>query len=178
MQSSSSLKKKSATSTATSHDAIAEFNVGASLRHTYRFVYQAMQQRLAPYDISMGMFYFFMCLWKGDGLSQRELSDRVGTMGPGTVEQLRRMERRGFIKRRASTVDRRKIHVFLTPKGRALKNEIVPLAREVNNIALRGMRNEDIQLLRACLVQIRRNMPRDDHKSNGKSPAYRAELTT
>ena len=43
----------------------------------------SVQEQLAPYDISMGMFYFFMWLWKYDGLTQKELSERVGTLGAG-----------------------------------------------------------------------------------------------
>jgi DNA-binding MarR family transcriptional regulator len=181
MPSSDSQKKRPAKPGAGSSESLADFNVGASLRYTYRFIYQAMQEQLAPYDISMGMFYFFMCLWKGDGLTQRELSDRVGTMGPGTVEQLRRMELRGFIKRRPSVVDRRKMHVFLTSKGRALKNEIVPLARQLNVNVLRGMREDDIQFLRGCLLQIRKNMraiQNEGRKPSSKTAGNRAELIT
>jgi MarR family transcriptional regulator, organic hydroperoxide resistance regulator len=147
--------KKAAVTVAVLHR---EFSVGAALRYTYRFMYQAMQGQLAPFGITMGMFYFFMCLWEQDGYTQRELSDRVGTMGPGTVEQLRRMEARGYIVRRVSRVDRRKIHVFLTPKGHALKREIVPRARALNVKALRGLSADDIEHLRACLLKIRNSV--------------------
>ncbi|MFL6797562.1 MAG: MarR family winged helix-turn-helix transcriptional regulator [Xanthobacteraceae bacterium] len=180
MPTADSLTKKPLTKVSAESALMSAFNVGASLRHTYRFVSQAMSERLAPYDISMGMFYFFLCLWKEDGLTQRELSDRVGTMGPGTVEQLRRMQQRGFIKRRASVVDRRKIHVFLTPKGRALKKEILPLARQVNAIALRGMRRENMQSLRECLLQIRQNLRAgtgNEPKTSGRVAANRTELS-
>ncbi|WP_147292658.1 MarR family winged helix-turn-helix transcriptional regulator [Undibacter mobilis] len=156
--------------TSKSTKATSEFYVGASLRHTYRFIYQKMQERLAPHDISMGMFYFFMWLWREDGLTQKELGDRVGTLGPGTVEQLRRMEARGFIKRTPSKIDRRKIHVFLTPKGRALKKQIVPIAQEVNDSALQGIGPAEVKVLRACLWQIRQNF-RASRPVHGKATA-------
>jgi DNA-binding MarR family transcriptional regulator len=91
-------------------------------------------------------------------------------MEPGTVEQLRRMEARGYIVRRASQVDRRKIHVFLTPKGHALNGEVVPLARALNDKVLRGMSADDVQRLRACLLQIRKNvraMPSRQRRQDG-----------
>jgi len=135
-----------------------DFNIGSSLRYTFRFMYQSLQSLLEPHDISIGTFYFLITLWKGDGLTQRELAERVGIMGPGTVEQLRRMEKRGLIKRTPSVTDRRKIHVFLTPKGRKLKNELLPLARKSNAIALLGFSPAETRMLRQYLARIRANM--------------------
>ena len=150
---------------------IKAFNAGSALRFTYRFVYQALQERLAPYDISMGMFYFLVWLWKRDGLTQRELGERVGTLGPGTAEQLLRMEKRRFITRSPSSVDRRKVHVFLTDEGRALKGKIMSVARRLNADALDGLSPEEIRTLHMCLTRIRRNLappPRGKDKTSRK----------
>ncbi len=46
-----------------------------------------------PYGLKRGQWYFLRVLWTEDGLSQRELSARVGTMEPTTVIALRSMER-------------------------------------------------------------------------------------
>jgi DNA-binding MarR family transcriptional regulator len=144
-----------------------DFNVGAAVRETYRYFSQTMQEKLAPYDIPLGMFYFFCVLWQEDGLSQRELSDRVGTVEAATVEQLRKMESRGFITRRASLVDRRKMHVFLTPAGRALRREVMALAAGVNASALASLNKGEIGFLRLALIQIRKNLISDRDKANG-----------
>lgn len=149
------------------HSALAEltdaelvraFNAGSALRFTYRFVYQAVQEQLVAHEISMGMFYFFMWLWKYDGLTQKELSDRVGTLGPGTAEQLLRMEKKGFITRTPSVVDRRKVNVYLTEEGRALKNKIMPIARRLNARALQGLTPQEIRNLHIYLARIRGNL--------------------
>ncbi len=149
---------RSALSSLTDAELIKAFNAGSALRFTYRFVYQALQDDLARYDISMGMFYFFVWLWKYDGLTQKELGERVGTLGPGTAEQLLRMEKRGFITRAPSSVDRRKVHVFLSEDGRALKNKIMPLARRLNAKALHGLTPQDIRNLHVYLARIRGNL--------------------
>lgn len=145
-----------------------EFNVGSSLRYTFRFMLQSMQTLLVPYNIPIGTFYFLLTLWKGDGLTQRELSERVGIMGPGTAEQLRRMEKRGLIKRVPSVTDRRKIHVYLTPKGHALKKELLPLARKCNEVALQGFSSTETLLLRRLLSRVRENM-NAARQTNGKA---------
>jgi DNA-binding MarR family transcriptional regulator len=143
-----------------------DFNVGAAVRETYRYFSQTMQEKLAPYDIPLGMFYFFCVLWQQDGQSQRELSDRVGTVEAATVEQLRKMEARGFITRRASIVDRRKMHVFLTPTGRALRREVMALAAEVNASALESLNNGEIGFIRLALIQIRKNLVANGSKAS------------
>jgi hypothetical protein len=53
---------------------------------------------------------------------------RAGVMEPTTFGALKAMESRGYIARRKLAGNRRKIRIFLTRKGRALKNKLVPLA--------------------------------------------------
>ncbi len=134
------------------------FSIGAAIRLTHRQFAQDLQERLAPYDIPVGMWFFFRALWEEDGLTQRQLSQRVGSMEQTTVEQLKNMERRGYIERRRSLDDRRKIHVHLTESGMALKNQLLPFAREVNQVALEGLSDGEIGFLRLVLDRIRANL--------------------
>ena len=62
--------------------------------------------------------------------------------------------------------------MFLTPKGRALKRELVPLAEEVNAIAVRGVRTADIAATRAVLLAIIENLARDEQDK--RMPSTRA----
>jgi len=135
-----------------------EHSVGAAVRLTHRGFAQALQDSLAPYDIPVGMWYFLRVLWEEDGLTQRALSRRCGAMDSTTVEQLKNMENAGYILRRRSTEDRRKIHVYLTPKGRALKAKLLPFAADVNARALAGLNDGEIGFLRLVLSRIRANL--------------------
>ena len=133
-------------------------SVGALLRMTYRTMAQELQALLAPHGIPIGMWYFLRALWEEDGLTQRELSQRVGAMAPTTVEQLRKMEQSGLIERVRSAEDRRRIHVSLTEKGRALRRELLPYAAAVNDAALVGLSDMEISYLRLMLDRIRANL--------------------
>src|SRR4051812_3175752 len=66
-----------------------EQSIGYLIRAAQRAYIQDLQARLAPYDISTGMWFFLRALFHEDGISQRELSARVGLMDPTTVEQLK-----------------------------------------------------------------------------------------
>ncbi len=134
------------------------FSIGAGIRLTHRQFAQVLQERLAPYDIPVGMWFFFRALWEEDGLTQRQLSQRVGSMEQTTVEQLKNMERRGYIERRRSVDDRRKIHVHVTESGLALKNQLLHVAEDVNRVALEGLSEGEIGFLRLVLDRIRGNL--------------------
>src|SRR5688500_9458427 len=91
---------------------------GYLVRDAHRAFQKVLERRIAPFGVSRGQWYFLRVLWQEDGLTQRELSDRVGTMEPTTVIALQSMERAGLISRVRRSDDRRKTRVFLTPAGR------------------------------------------------------------
>jgi DNA-binding MarR family transcriptional regulator len=102
-----------------------------------RALVRALQMRLAEHGVSFGHWTFLRILWESDGLTQRELSELAGVMEPTTFSAVKAMERLGYVVRRRRPGDRKKVYVFLTPKGRGLRRKLVPLAEEVNRIAVR-----------------------------------------
>ncbi len=140
-----------------------------------RALVRALQMRLAAHKVSFGHWTFLRILWEGDGLTQRELSVEAGVMEPTTFAALKAMERLGYVTRRQVGRDRKKVYVFLTPKGRLLKSRLVPLAEEVNAIALRGVVAADIAVTRAMLLAIIENLAGDEQGAPEKRmPSTRA----
>ena len=138
-----------------------------------RALVRALQMRLAAHKVSFGYWTFLRILWEGDGLTQRELSLEAGVMEPTTFSALKAMERLGYIRRKRGD-DRKKMHVFLTPKGRALRRSLVPLAEQVNAIAARGVRKADITATRVVLLAIIENLARDEAGQDKRMPSTRA----
>jgi DNA-binding MarR family transcriptional regulator len=101
-------------------------------------------------------------------LTQRELSEQAGVMEPTTFSALKALEKLGYVTRRRLPDSRKKIYVFLTPKGRALKGKLVPLAEEVNEIAVRGAPSADISATRRTLLVMIENLARDEIESARK----------
>ena len=125
-------------------------SVGYQIRATHRALQRFLQSKIEPHGITLGMWYFLRALWHQDGLTQRELSNRAGTMEPTTLSAILIMEKKGLVRRVRNRDDRRKWHIHLTPKGRALKAKLLPLAREVVDTAVHNLsRGEVAQLLRA-----------------------------
>jgi len=127
-----------------------------------RALVRALQVRLTEHKVSFGHWAFLRILWEREGLTQRELSEHAGVMEPTTFSALKAMERLGYVVRRRTANNRKKIYVHLTPKGRQLKEKLVPLAEAVNKIAIRNVSREDVATTREVLLSIISNLARDE----------------
>jgi DNA-binding MarR family transcriptional regulator len=54
------------------------------------------------------------------------------------------------------------VHVFLTPRGRALKRKLVPLAEEVNRVAVARVPRGEVAATRRTLLAIIDNLAREE----------------
>lgn len=154
-------------------EAVPDDRLAHLVKDATRALVRALQMRLAGHNVSFGHWTFLRILWEGDGLTQRQLSEEAGVMEPTTFTALKAMERLGYVTRRQVGGDRKKVYVFLTPRGRALKRELVPLAEEVNAVAARGVRKADIAVARAVLLAIIENLAREDAAQDKRMPSTR-----
>jgi MarR family transcriptional regulator for hemolysin len=146
-------------------------SIGYLTRIAFRAFSRALEIRTAPHGVSSGQWRFLRVLWREDGLTQRELSHRVGMREPTTVIALKSLERSGFVTRQKSVEDRRKAHVFLTPQARALQAVLLPAVAEVNAIALAGLSDTEVAILRKALTQVGRNLAQDADEVDADSAA-------
>lgn len=144
------------------HDAVPNDRLAHLIRDAGRSLGQCLTQRLADRSLSFGQWAFMRVLWSRDGLTQRELSDEVGVTEPTTFAAVKALEEAGYITRRHNPGNRRKMYVYLTETGRALRDELVPLAEEVNEIAVRGIPPENIAVMRETLLKMIENLAADD----------------
>jgi DNA-binding MarR family transcriptional regulator len=133
-------------------------SVGYLLRDTYRAFSKILHARISTQGVSIGQWYFLRVLWDEDGLTQRELSQRAGMMESTTVTALNGMEKSGYVKRVRNAEDKRKVNIFLTEKGRALRNVLLPHAIDVNIRAVAGVSSEDVEAVRRTLHAMKRNL--------------------
>ena len=139
---------------------------GYLVRDTNIAVGKALRRRLAAYGMTLGQYYFVRALWIEEGLSQRELSRRVGTTEPTTASVLRLLEKNGLVRRQRNKKDRRTINIYLTPKGRNLKNELLRMAISINEIATEGFTTDDMANIKRLMTAMKANLDRDEETSS------------
>jgi DNA-binding MarR family transcriptional regulator len=133
---------------------------GYLVRDAHRAFQRLLEKRIAPYGLKRGQWYFLRVLWTEDGLSQRELSARVGMMEPTTVIALRSMEKSGLIRRVRSADDKRKAQVWLTPKANRLRNELLSVARAITAEAEQGLSRDELAQFRRAIARMTANLDR------------------
>jgi MarR family transcriptional regulator, organic hydroperoxide resistance regulator len=133
---------------------------GFLVRDANRAFQRLLEKRIAPYGVARGQWYFLRVLWAEDGLSQRELSARVGTMEPTTVIALRSMEKAGLVRRVRSNDDKRRSQVWLTAKAQRLRDELLALARGITDAAEVGIGRDELAMFRRVIRQMAVNLDR------------------
>ena len=132
-----------------------------------RALVRALQVRLMEHGVSFGHWTFLRILWEHDGLTQRALSEQAGVMEPTTFSALKAMEKLGYIERRQLADNRKNVYVFLTARGHDLKGTLIPLAEEVNRVAVAGMEPADVARVRGALLAVIENLARDEQRAQG-----------
>src|SRR5450830_385833 len=124
------------------------------------------KMRLTEHSVSLGQWTFLRILWETDGITQRELSELAGVMEPTTFTAVKAMEKLGYVTRKKMHNNKKMVYVFLTAKGRLLKQKLVPLAEEVNRIAVENVNPQDITMMRRVLLTMIENLARDEARPN------------
>jgi len=135
-----------------------EVGLGMLLRSADSAFNRVLRTRLARYGVSFSEFQHLRQLWDEEGLTQVELSRRIGIERASSTAVIDRLLRRGLIRRSRDGHDRRKILVFLTPRGAALRGRLWPCAIDTNRLAYAGLGSRDRRTLFRLLTAVVHNL--------------------
>jgi DNA-binding MarR family transcriptional regulator len=108
---------------------------------------RSLLSRAADLGFSPGQFPVLIELWKEDGLTQREILDRLDIEQATLANTLSRMERDGLIRREPHPADKRAVCNFLTDRGRAIEAEAMVAAEEADQALFKGFRRFEKELM-------------------------------
>jgi DNA-binding MarR family transcriptional regulator len=152
-------------------EAVPNDRMAHAVKDLLRMIQRAMQIRLAAHSVSIGHWVFLRILWEREGITQRELSELAGVSEPTTYSALLSMEKFGYITRHKVPSNMRNLSVCLTPEGRALKGVLVPLAEEVNAVAMGDLSAQEVAQFRQTLVRMIANLEADESQRGcGQGP--------
>ena len=97
-------------------------------------------------------------LWVEDGLTQKELAEKMQISPATMTKMLQRMEKAGFIRRQSDLDDLRYSRVFLSEKGRAIQSQVEKVFKKMEAETFVNLSEYDLDQLRRYLHQIRENL--------------------
>lgn len=108
---------------------------------------RSLQARAAALGFSPGQLPILVALWSEDGLTQRQLVDRLEIEQATIANTLVRMERSGLIERRPHPSDKRAQLLFLTEAGRALEGDAMAALNAAEEEMFGGFRRFERELV-------------------------------
>jgi MarR family transcriptional regulator, organic hydroperoxide resistance regulator len=133
-------------------------SIGLLMRIALFGLRASFKAQLAKHRVPWSVWYYLRVLWEHDGISQRELTERVGVMQPNTVSALQTMVKAGWVSV-ARGADRRSTIVSLTLKGRRLMQRMLPEIRAtVRPTLLKGFTEGEEAELRRLLNKVCANV--------------------
>ena len=91
----------------------------------------------------------------GDGVTQKELAERVGLDGSSLVRLLDILEGKGWVERRADVADRRSKRIFLTTQGNTAVDSIRATMLEAELSMLQDLDDAEVEAMLGGVQKIR-----------------------
>jgi DNA-binding MarR family transcriptional regulator len=108
---------------------------------------RALQERGHKLGFAPGQFPVLLELWSEEGLTQKQLLDRMDIEQATMANTLARMERDGLIIRKKHPTDKRAQQIFLTDKARQMETEAKEAALAADQSLFSGFRRFERELL-------------------------------
>lgn len=124
-----------------------------SLYATAKEIIRRYKPLLDNFGITYTQYITLLVLWEKDGIKVKTLGERLyldsGTLTP----LLRKLESKGYILKKKDTKDGRETTVYLTNKGRELKEKIIVVPATMG--ACVKLELDDLLLLQKLLKKVR-----------------------
>jgi len=138
----------------TPNEFVIEDSLGYIVNRLARSMAHQLGEELRPAGVGIGQWAVLMFLWARDGMSQAELSRVVAIEPPTMVRTIDRMVRDRLVTRTPDPADGRISRIYLTDRGRSLRDELVPKAVAVNAANLGRLTDSEVRTLRRLLGKL------------------------
>ena len=100
-------------------------------------------------------------LWvlnKHDGVSQKELAEKMRITPPSITVMIRKMEAEDLIEKHQDEKDQRVTRIYITEKGRKIAERMDIALHQMEKEAFANMSEQEVMLLHRLLIQMKENL--------------------
>jgi MarR family transcriptional regulator, organic hydroperoxide resistance regulator len=105
-----------------------------------------------------GQTKVLLVLYETDGLTPIDVARKLRIAAPTVVKMASNMEGAGLITRRRDPRDRRRVHLYLTERGRTVKKPIEEELRRFQRRTTAGLTEEERRYLASAFAKMVRNL--------------------
>jgi MarR family transcriptional regulator, organic hydroperoxide resistance regulator len=97
-------------------------------------------------------------LWENEGIHQSALAEKTSKDRHNITRILNLLEKNGFIFRTPDGEDKRRLNVYLTKEGKALKQKLIPIVIGCLKKCFEGLTQKEVQGMRRIHGHILKNL--------------------
>ena len=142
-----------------------DLGIGYYLRRSFMSLHRKLKTAVASHGITPDQYVVLWVLDACGEMTQKEIHERVYSDGNTIAAMLRRMERKGWIRRERHSKDRRARRVRITPKGKSMRWRIYALTGRVHRQALRKFSPAERKMLFDFLNRMYESVESDGRKT-------------
>jgi MarR family transcriptional regulator for hemolysin len=137
-----------------------ENSIGFVINRTAKALIYVFDQELRnKFGITFGQWKIIIILANNnDGLTQKEIAEKLGLEGPTIIPIIDKLEKDGFVKRIADKDDRRNNRIFLTKKTNDSLDSMVSYALKIKEISIMNISEQDISITKHTLEKMCHNI--------------------
>ena len=128
-----------------------------ALGNVVRTLRARLDRALQRSGLRLGQYQVLRHLWEEDGLTPREIADRLDVEMPTVTRTVQRMLRDGLVERQAHPDDARSVRIYLTKRGLELRPQLSQIIDEQTERALHGFSPHERATFVAMLERIAEN---------------------
>lgn len=139
-------------------------NIGYLIRLNFHSISQMIEAEMEPLGLTASQWHPIAIIGLEKANTPASVA-RTAEVDTGAMTRtLDRLEKKGFLKRRRSTHDRRVVELELTEKGHTVTEKLMPAVSRALNAHLKGFTNEETTLLISFLQRMQQNGNADTYQ--------------
>ncbi|AHG64403.1 MarR family winged helix-turn-helix transcriptional regulator [Advenella mimigardefordensis] len=132
-------------------------NIGYLIRLNFHSISQMIEAEMEPLGLTSSQWHPIAIIGLNKANTPASVA-RTAEVDTGAMTRtLDRLEKKGFLKRRRSTNDRRVVELELTEKGHTVTEKLMPAVSRALNAHLKGFTDEEATLLISFLQRMQQN---------------------
>ncbi|MCB5066464.1 MarR family transcriptional regulator [Streptococcus mutans] len=132
-------------------------SLGFILNTSAKLMKRCLDTELKVFNITSSQWAVLKLLSCEDDLSQAEISDKLNTDRATCGAVIEKLVSKGLITKTLSKEDRRSYKVKISPQTLVILEKIAPKADDVNNLAIKGLTDDELKIFIKCLHTITKN---------------------
>jgi MarR family transcriptional regulator for hemolysin len=136
-----------------------ENSVGYIINRTAKAYVKALDSQLREkVGVTAGQWKVLVMLVEKNGLTQKEIANRLGLDGATIIPIIDKMEKDKLVVRKVDPADRRNNRIYRTELADVQWDKMIECASNIKEISLKGIQDKNIKIMKDVLENIWQNL--------------------